>query len=53
MDVKLTGREATLALAAAHALVSLDDGMIVGDPMERTALEALKWELAKGPSNVG
>ena len=48
MDVKATGRETTLALAAAHALVRLDDGTIVGDPMERTTLDALNWQLAKG-----
>lgn len=48
VDVKATGRETTLALAAAHALVRLDDGTIVGDPMERTTLDALHWQLAKG-----
>ncbi|TBU28136.1 endoplasmic reticulum Ca-transporting P-type ATPase [Dichomitus squalens] len=48
VDVKATGRETTLALAAAHALVRLDDGTIVGDPMERTTLDALNWQLAKG-----
>ncbi|TBU53010.1 ATPase, partial [Dichomitus squalens] len=48
VDVKATGRETTLALAAAHALVRLDDGTIVGDPMERTTLDALDWQLAKG-----
>ncbi len=48
VDVKATGRETTLALAAAHALVRLDDGTIVGDPMERTTLDALNWQLSKG-----
>ncbi|KAI0748843.1 endoplasmic reticulum Ca-transporting P-type ATPase [Fomes fomentarius] len=48
VDVKVTGRETTLALAAAHALVRLDDGTIVGDPMERTTLDALNWQLSKG-----
>ena len=48
VDVKNTARETTLALAAAHALVRLDDGTIVGDPMERTTLDALSWQLAKG-----
>ena len=26
----------------------LDDGTIVGDPMERTTLDALNWQLSKG-----
>ncbi|KAH7098014.1 hypothetical protein BKA62DRAFT_714380 [Auriculariales sp. MPI-PUGE-AT-0066] len=34
-----------LCLGAAHALVRLDDGTVVGDPMERATLEALEWEL--------
>ena len=48
MNVKEAGRETTLCLAAAHALVLLDDGTVVGDLMEKTALEALEWQLAKG-----
>ncbi|RPD79485.1 endoplasmic reticulum Ca-transporting P-type ATPase [Lentinus tigrinus ALCF2SS1-7] len=48
VHVKATERETTLALAAAHALVHLDDGTIVGDPMERTTLDALNWQLSKG-----
>lgn len=48
VDVKATSRETTLALAAAHALVRLDDGTVVGDPMERTTLDALNWQLSKG-----
>ena len=49
-DVKEVSRETTLCLAAAHALVRLDDGTIVGDPMEKTTLDALKWQLNKGTS---
>ena len=41
VDVKETEKQTTLCLAAAHALVRLDDGIIVGDPMEKTTLEAL------------
>ncbi|RDB26777.1 Manganese-transporting ATPase 4 [Hypsizygus marmoreus] len=48
IDVKKTSRETTLCLAAAHALVKLDDGTIVGDPMEKITLEALEWTLGKG-----
>ncbi|KAG6837013.1 hypothetical protein H0H93_016220 [Arthromyces matolae] len=48
VNVKETSRETTLALAAAHALVKLDDGTTVGDPMEKTTLEALEWSLSKG-----
>ena len=43
-DVSL---ETSLTLAAAHALVLLDDG-VVGDPMEKTTLDALKWKLSAG-----
>lgn len=48
VDVKETSRETTLCLAAAHALVKLDDGTIVGDPMEKTTLDAMAWSIGKG-----
>ncbi|OCH92405.1 endoplasmic reticulum Ca-transporting P-type ATPase [Obba rivulosa] len=48
VDVKETSKETTLTLAAAHALVRLDDGTVVGDPMERTTLDVLKWQLSNG-----
>jgi cation-transporting ATPase 13A1 len=47
-DVKETSRETTLCLAAAHTLIQLDDGTIIGDPMEKTTLEALDWTISKG-----
>ncbi|KAF8320367.1 endoplasmic reticulum Ca-transporting P-type ATPase [Clavulina sp. PMI_390] len=47
IDVKETSRETTLCLAAAHALAELDDGTIIGDPMEKTTLEALDWTVSK------
>ncbi|KAF9561719.1 endoplasmic reticulum Ca-transporting P-type ATPase [Agrocybe pediades] len=48
VNVKETSRETMLCLAAAHALVKLDDGTVVGDPMEKTTLDALEWNLTKG-----
>ncbi|KAI0260783.1 ATPase [Gloeopeniophorella convolvens] len=48
VDVKSTSRETTLCLAGAHALVRLDDGTVVGDPMEKTTLEALDWQIGQG-----
>lgn len=42
-----TGLETTLVLATAHALVRLDEGDIVGDPMEKATLTALGWKLGK------
>ncbi|GAA6030029.1 hypothetical protein JCM8097_009222 [Rhodosporidiobolus ruineniae] len=47
VPVTSTSFETTLTLASAHALVMLDDG-IVGDPMEKTTLDALKWKLSAG-----
>jgi len=46
--VKEVGRGTVLTLAAAHALVKLDDGVIVGDPMEKTTLDAMDWTLGNG-----
>ena len=39
--------ETTLVLATAHALVRLDEGDIVGDPMEKATLSSLGWVLGK------
>jgi cation-transporting ATPase 13A1 len=41
------GHETTLVLATAHALVRLDEGDIVGDPMEKATLKSLGWKLGK------
>ncbi|KAK3338880.1 cation-transporting ATPase 4 [Neurospora tetraspora] len=41
------GLETTLVLATAHALVRLDEGDIVGDPMEKATLTALGWSLGQ------
>ena len=39
------GLQTTLVLATAHALVRLDEGEIVGDPMEKATLTSLGWTL--------
>ncbi len=41
------GLETTLVLASAHALVKLDEGEVVGDPMEKATLQALGWTLGR------
>lgn len=46
--MKEVGRETVLTLATAHALVKLDDGTIVGDPMEKTTLDAMEWIVGNG-----
>ncbi|KAI1373317.1 hypothetical protein F4677DRAFT_228119 [Hypoxylon crocopeplum] len=46
-SVKDAAMETTLVLASAHALVKLEDGEIVGDPMEKATLTALGWALGK------
>ncbi|KAJ4474435.1 cation-transporting ATPase [Lentinula aciculospora] len=47
VNVREVTRETTLCLAAAHALVRLDDGTVVGDPMEKTTLEHMDWGVGK------
>ncbi|GIC87283.1 ion-transporting P-type ATPase SPF1 [Aspergillus udagawae] len=37
----------TLVLASAHALVKLDEGEVVGDPMEKATLQWLGWTLGR------
>jgi manganese-transporting P-type ATPase len=49
-QVQDAGIETTLVLATAHALVKLDDGEIVGDPMEKATVAALGWSLGKNDS---
>ena len=48
INVKEAPRDTVLCLAAAHAMVRLDDGTVVGDPMEKTTLESLGWVVDKG-----
>lgn len=45
--VRDAGLNTTLVLATAHALVKLDEGEVVGDPMEKATLSALGWTLGK------
>ncbi|EJD45106.1 hypothetical protein AURDEDRAFT_114214 [Auricularia subglabra TFB-10046 SS5] len=52
VPVAKTSPQTTLCLAAAHALVRLEDGTVVGDPMERATLDALQWELDAGKMDV-
>lgn len=47
ISLKQLPRETTITLGAAHALVLLEDG-VVGDPMEKTTVEGMGWELRKG-----
>ncbi|EDN03268.1 cation-transporting ATPase 4 [Histoplasma mississippiense (nom. inval.)] len=45
--VEKVANETTLVLATAHALVKLDEGEIVGDPMEKATLNSLGWVLGR------
>ncbi|KAK2808688.1 hypothetical protein FQN50_004553 [Emmonsiellopsis sp. PD_5] len=45
--VENVANETTLVLATAHALVKLDEGEIVGDPMEKATLNSLGWVLGR------
>ena len=45
VKVSDVGLQTMLVLATAHALVKLDGGEIVGDPMEKATLTSLGWRL--------
>jgi manganese-transporting P-type ATPase len=47
LKVAAVPQETTLVLATAHALVKLDEGDIVGDPMEKATLTSLGWSLGR------
>ncbi|CAI5757681.1 unnamed protein product [Candida verbasci] len=40
----------SLVLGSAHALVKLDDGEVVGDPMEQATLKAAHWDVGANDS---
>ncbi|KZO94433.1 endoplasmic reticulum Ca-transporting P-type ATPase [Calocera viscosa TUFC12733] len=48
VPIREAGRDTTWCLAAAHALVLLDEDGLVGDPMEKSAVEAMAWKVSKG-----
>lgn len=41
------GPEALQTLAACHSLVTLEDGTIVGDPLEKVTLKWIEWDINK------
>jgi len=41
------GMETIQTLATCHALVTLDDGTVVGDPLEKVTLKWLDWDINK------
>ncbi|KAK5135668.1 hypothetical protein LTR08_004969 [Meristemomyces frigidus] len=45
--VNQTGLETALTLATAHALVKLEEGDVVGEPMEKATLDSLGWTLGR------
>ncbi|KAK8159579.1 cation-transporting ATPase 4 [Phyllosticta citrichinensis] len=47
VPVNRVGADTTLVLATAHALVKLDEGDIVGEPMEKATVQALGWSLGR------
>lgn len=47
------GHQTTLVLATAHALVKLDEGEVVGDPMEKATLTSLGWTLGRNDTLTG
>lgn len=46
-SAKSIPKDTMLVLASAHALVLLEDGDVVGDPMEKNTLKAIDWVIDK------
>lgn len=47
-----TPLDTTLVLASAHALVKLDEGEVVGEPMEKATLASLGWTLGRNDTLI-
>lgn len=45
VSISVVPPQTTLVLATAHALVKLDEGEVVGEPMEKATLTSLGWTL--------
>ncbi|TEA16699.1 Manganese-transporting ATPase 1 [Colletotrichum sidae] len=50
--VNRIGLDTTLVLATAHALVKLDEGEVVGDPMEKATITSLGWTVGRNDTLV-
>ena len=48
VDAQSAPMETRICLAGAHALVVLEEEGVIGDPMEKNTLEAIKWAVLKG-----
>jgi manganese-transporting P-type ATPase len=51
-DTRQVSQQVQWLLATANALVLLDDGTIVGDPMEKATLDSLHWQLLRNDTII-
>ncbi|KAK9463437.1 uncharacterized protein V1516DRAFT_661568 [Lipomyces oligophaga] len=47
LDINQVSKDSTLVLTTAHALVRLDEGDIVGEPMEKATIKSLNWAVGQ------